>query len=123
MHRHDGELERCRPRGEDASSARGENHLQVLAPRGRDVVLAGMPGALDDLAGEQVQVAADDVAELPIAQPQTNELDEKGFGGDGALDLGAGLELPDQRSETEQALSDELDSVHDVDADSIAFEV
>jgi hypothetical protein len=44
------ELERRRPRREDAAAARREKHLQVFASRRGDVVLARVASALDDFA-------------------------------------------------------------------------
>jgi hypothetical protein len=64
--------------GEHAAAGRRRHHLPVLAPRGGDVVLAGLAGALDDLAGHQPQVVAHELAERPFAdQPGAQHLEQR----------------------------------------------
>jgi hypothetical protein len=70
-----------------------------------------------------VEVAANDVAELPVAQAHVDELDEESFCAECALEIGAWLELADERAESNEALAEELDAVHDVDAHAGTLEV
>ena len=86
-------------------------------------MLAGVPGALDDLAREQVQVPAHDVGELAVAEPRVDELAQQLLHGDRALDFRERSELAHEHFEPIQRTADELEPVHDVHADAELLEV
>ncbi len=116
-------LERRRPDREHAAAAGRDQHLHVFAGRRRDVVLAGVTGALDDLARQKMEVAANDVADLSVSQAQTDELDQERLGGRCPFEVRTRLELQDERGQSRETSSEELDPVDDVDADAVPFEV
>ena len=123
VRRADDEFERGGARGEHASAARRKKHLEVLAGRGRDVVLAGVPCALDDLARQQMQIAANDVADTPVAKPETYQLGEQRRRSSSAIQRRCQARADESAERAESGSSDQLDAVHHVDADAVLLEV
>ena len=58
----DFQLDRRRQHRQQAAARRGQPDEAIFATTVRDVMLAGFSGAVDDLALEQLQIAADQMA-------------------------------------------------------------
>lgn len=86
-------------------------------------MLAGLPGALDDLAREQAHARAHEVAQAAIALPRRREGAEERRRRPGALGGGVGDEQREERLDANEAARDHLEPVDDVDADAVPLEV
>jgi len=90
--------------------------VPVLGRARGDVVLAGLPGAVDDLPVEEVEVPADEVADAPVVVREAEEAPEEAV--DRARALRPGRALEDARHERRagQAAVDDLEAEDDLHA-------
>jgi hypothetical protein len=114
----DEHLERGREHGEDPAARGGEPDVAVLRAGRGDVVLAGLPGTVDDLPVEEVEVPPHEVEDAPVLVGVPHEAGEEPV--ERARALRAGRERHDvgHQRRPRQAAVDDLEPEDDVDADA-----